>query len=80
MVMFASGLGPEEDLARHIEAILDMCEAVKEPLLKLPNDCRLIVQCNYLVRQEGGWTITPHLSQRMASLPLEYVFSIDTTK
>jgi hypothetical protein len=80
MAMFVSGLGPQEDLAQHIEAILNMCEAVKESLLKLLQDCSLTVHCSYSVRQEGGWTITPYLSHRMASLPLEYVFSIDIAK
>jgi hypothetical protein len=29
---------------------------------------------------DGGWTISPELSRRMAALPLHYVFSVEPKK
>lgn len=77
MAIFASGLGVEAELEKHIESILDMCERRKETLLELLQDCRITVHCSYFVHDQGGWTISRELCQRMASLPLEFVFSIE---
>lgn len=76
IAMFMSQLAFEERLEKHLTAVLDICERIKEPLFTLTQDCRITVHCTYLVHEEGGWTITQELCRRMASLPFEYTFAV----
>jgi len=76
IAMFGSPLAFEENLESHLDAILAICEQREDTLLSLTEDCKINVHCTYLIHDEGGWTLTPDLCRRMASLPVEYVFAI----
>ncbi len=77
IAIFSSHLGVDQRLQKHLEAVLDICDRVKVPLATLVENCRVTVHCTYLVRQDGGWTISPELCRRMAALPIEYVFAVE---
>jgi hypothetical protein len=67
----------EHRLERHLASLLRICEQRQAKLLSLMQNCKIHVHCTYLVYNEGGWTLTPDLCRRMASLPIEYVFTVD---
>jgi len=80
MAMFASGVRVEEHLELHIERLLALYEQRKDALEELLQNCRLVIHCSYLVQQQGGWTISPELCRRMASVPIEFVFNVEPLK
>jgi len=77
IAIFASGLSVEEPLENHLEALLNMCEAVREPLSRLLEVCGISIHCSYRVQSEGGWTLSHSLCQRMASFLFKYLFSVE---
>ena len=76
IAMFGSPLAFEEDLERHLEAILAICEQRQDKLLSLMEYCKINVHCTCLFHDEGGWTLSQDVCRRMGSLPVEYVFAV----
>ena len=52
IAMFSPRLDPKQRLEKHLAAVLDICERLKEALFTLTQDCRISVHCTYLVHQE----------------------------
>jgi hypothetical protein len=77
IAIFQFPLDFEERLERHLAAVLGICEQRQEKLLSLAQHCKIHLHCTYLVREEGGWTLTQDLCRRMALLPMDYVFAIE---
>ena len=77
IVMFSSGVGTDKELEKHIEAILDFCEPRKKHFRELKRSCRSVIHCSYYVGDQGGWTLSPRLCRRMASMSLEFVFNVE---
>ena len=77
IAMFGSGLGTNEELEVHLDAILGACEARKDLFAGLVQDCRIVVHCSYSVHDQGGWTISAELCKRMASTALDFVFNVE---
>ena len=80
IAMFALETETHASLEAQLEAILAICEPIKYKLVKMTAACEVSIFCDYLMETDGGWTISPELSRRMAALPVEYVFNVERKK
>lgn len=80
IAMFTLETETDASLEAQLEAILAICEPIKYKLVKMTATCEVSIFCDYLMETDGGWTISPELSRRMAALPLHYVFSVEPKK
>lgn len=76
--LFHSRHGPCDDMVKLIVDILDLVERLKPKLTLIADRCSFTVHCNYVVDNEGGWELTPALLERMSSLEISFLFSLDT--
>jgi hypothetical protein len=80
IAMFTLETETDASLEAQLEAIIAICEPIKYKLVKMTATCGVSIFCDYLMKTDGGWTISPELSRRMAALPVEYVFSVEEKK
>ena len=74
---FHSRHGPCDDMVKLIVDILDLVEKLKPKLDLIADRCAFVVHCNYVVAVEGGWELSPALLERMSSLEIPFLFSLD---
>jgi uncharacterized protein DUF4279 len=80
IAMFALETETDASLEAQLEAIITICEPIKYKLVKMTATCGVSIFCDYWMETDGGWTISPELSRRMAALPVEYVFNVEPKK
>lgn len=74
---FHSRHGPCDDMVKLIIDVLDLVEPLKPKLELIADRCTFTVHCNYVVNVEGGWELSPALLERMSSLGISFLFSLD---
>jgi hypothetical protein len=75
--LFHSRRSPCDDMTKLIIDILDLVEPLKPKLELIADRCTFTVHCNYVVAVEGGWELSSVLLERMSSLGISFLFSLD---